>query len=389
MFSMKVALAFVAILGVVNAVGLGGTCGSGTESACTFAGQYCDVAGGTNKCIICPLNSYCEGAGLAVTCVTGQASPLGSTAIADCTWAGATCTSGSANNVIDSATHSGGTPAEDGLAYYCASDGKFRICPVNSYCATSATAPAACDSGDAGLYAPAGSAADSACGTTVVMDTPTSAPTYAIEGWGQVTWDKRRHRNGGLCENHCSNHGTCEKNSNCKCFTGLDGEDEWTGPDCSLRTCPRDFAWVGDVINSNNLHPWVECSNKGTCDRKSGSCKCFPGYDGVACQRSTCPDNCNDRGTCWPEKHLAVKAGRIYDTTWDAMKHVGCFCDAGYRGPACELQECPSGTDPLDGYGNEAGRDCSGRGICDFGDGTCTCFSGFYGTHCQYQTTVF
>lgn len=258
---------------------------------------------------------------------------------------------------------------------------------MNSYCLVADTAPTAC-TGSGTEYAPAGSATD-VCDGTARMDTPTSAPTYAIEGWGQVTWDKRRHRNGGLCENHCSNHGTCEKNSNCKCFTGLDGEDEWTGPDCSLRTCPRDFAWVGDVINSNNLHPWVECSNKGTCDRKSGSCKCFPGYDGVACQRSTCPDNCNDRGTCWPEKHLAVKAGRTYDTTWDAMKHVGCFCDAGYRGPACELQECPSGTDPLDGYGNEAGRDCSGRGICDFGDGTCTCFSGFYGTHCQYQTTVF
>ena len=223
---------------------------------------------------------------------------------------------------------------------------------------------------------------------------PTSAPTYAKESWGQITWDKRRHRTGGLCENHCSDHGTCEKNNNCKCFTGLDGEAEWTGPDCSQRTCPRDFAWVGDVMNSNNLHPWVECSNKGSCDRKSGTCTCFPGYDGVACQRSTCPNNCNDRGTCWPEKHLAAKAGRTYEDyksggPWDAMKHVGCFCDAGYRGPACELQECPSGTDPLDGYGNEAGRDCSGRGICDYGDGTCSCFSGFYGTKCQYQTTIF
>jgi hypothetical protein len=39
---------------------------------------------------------------------------------------------------------------------------------------------------------------------------------------------------------------------------------------------------------------------------------------------------------------------------------------AGYRGPACELQECPSGADPLDGYGNESGRDCSGRGLCDY-----------------------
>lgn len=218
---------------------------------------------------------------------------------------------------------------------------------------------------------------------------PTSAPTYKTESWGQVTWDRKRHRQGGLCENHCSNHGTCQMNNNCLCFTGLDGEPEWTGPDCSLRTCPHDFAWVGSVVNANNLHPWSECSNKGICDRKSGVCACFAGYEGVACQRTLCPNNCNDRGTCWPEKHLASKANRLYSAPWDAMKHVGCFCDPGFRGPACDLQECPSGGDPLDGYGNEAGRDCSGRGICDFSAGTCICFSGFFGTRCQHQTTLY
>ncbi len=219
---------------------------------------------------------------------------------------------------------------------------------------------------------------------------PTSAPTYNAETvWDQTIWDKKRHRSAGLCENHCSGHGTCELNNNCKCFQGLDGEDEWTGPDCSQRTCPRDFAWVGEVVNANDVHPWTECSNKGTCDRKTGTCSCFPGYDGVACQRTTCPNNCNDRGTCWPEKHLASKSGRTYELPWDALKHVGCFCDAGYRGPSCELQECPSGADPVDGYGNEAGRDCSGRGICNYNDGTCSCFAGYYGTRCQMISTVF
>ena len=218
---------------------------------------------------------------------------------------------------------------------------------------------------------------------------PTSMPTFTAESYGQTTWDvKKRHRVGGLCENGCSGHGSCVVNQNCLCYTGMDGEPEWTGPDCSLRTCPRDYAWVGDVVNANDLHPWAECSNRGSCDRKTGVCSCFPGYDGVACQRFACPNNCNDRGTCWPEKHLAVKASRVYDSPWDSMKAVGCLCDSGYRGPSCEFQECPSGADPLDGYGNEAGRDCSGRGLCDYGSGTCNCFSGFYGTRCQYQTTL-
>lgn len=357
----------------VNAVGLGGDCTAHTEC---FAGQWCN---GDGKCAVVPAGKYRAAGDTDVgDCATDTAkttSPAGSTSSADCTFVGFACATGT----------------ECAASTYCL-DSVCTLCPANHYCEAGVTEPVACSTLSSGSvpYSPSGSTSTGACvAAGASSDAPTGAPTYAIEGWGQITWDKRRHRNGGLCENHCSNHGTCEKNSNCKCFTGLDGEPEWTGPDCSLRTCPRDFAWVGDVINSNNLHPWVECSNKGTCDRKSGSCKCFPGYDGVACQRSTCPDNCNDRGTCWPEKHLASKAVRTYNTPWDAMKHVGCFCDAGYRGPACELQECPSGTDPLDGYGNEAGRDCSGRGICDYEDGTCTCFSGFYGTHCQYQTTVF
>ena len=218
---------------------------------------------------------------------------------------------------------------------------------------------------------------------------PSSAPSYVARSWGMVVQDSRkRHRQGGQCDNGCSMHGTCEKNYNCKCYTGLTGEPEWTGPDCSLRTCPKDFAWVGSVVNANDLHPWEECSNRGLCDRKTGLCTCFPGYEGVACQRSVCPLNCNGRGTCLPEKLLATRAGRVYSAPWDAMKHVGCLCDPGYRGPACDQQECPSGPDPLDGYGNEAGRDCSGRGLCDYTQGTCSCFSGFYGSKCQYQTTL-
>jgi len=90
---------------------------------------------------------------------------------------------------------------------------------------------------------------------------------------------------------------------------------------------------------------------------------------------------------CWPERFLANKAGRVYDTPWDASKAVGCMCDVGFRGPFCEDRECPSGPDPLMGMGSEAGRDCSGRGVCDYGIGVCRCFEGFYGARCHKQTT--
>ena len=98
--------------------------------------------------------------------------------------------------------------------------------------------------------------------------------------------------------------------------------------------------------------------------------------------------NCNDRGLCWPQKVLASRAGRNYTTPWDSNKEIGCVCDMGYRGPACELQECPSGPDPLGGYGNEAGRDCSGRGRCNYKTGICNCFTGYFGYRCSHQIAM-
>ena len=194
-------------------------------------------------------------------------------------------------------------------------------------------------------------------------------PSYVPEWWGEVVGRtaKKYHRShGGYCENMCSNHGTCTRNQNCVCYTALDSHPMWVGPDCSQRACPRDRAWVGDVVGANDLHPVAECSNKGLCDRRFGLCSCFAGYDGVACQRMRCPNDCSGHGVCVDEKHLAMRANRVYDKAWDAEKTMGCLCDKGFRGPDCQLAECPSGPDPLGGFGNESGRDCSGRGVCDY-----------------------
>jgi len=216
---------------------------------------------------------------------------------------------------------------------------------------------------------------------------PTGSPSFETATSHEYVSEYSTHRgrpaNTGFCERDCSGHGDCLGNLNCKCHTRFDGSPAWAGPDCSLRTCPKDSAWVGLVVNSNDLHPVVECSNKGLCDRLTGVCECFIGYEGIACQRTICRNHCHDHGVCWPEKYLAAYAGRTYTLPWDASKAVGCLCDMGYRGPSCELKECPSKADPLGGFGNEAGRDCSGRGICDYKTGQRSCFSGFLGMSCE------
>ena len=191
------------------------------------------------------------------------------------------------------------------------------------------------------------------------------------------------------CPNGCSGHGSCRENDKCTCYTRPKNTDPaWTQHDCSERTCPKSAAWADSATANSVAHVSAECSNKGACDRKTGECKCFDGYDGKACERTLCPGNCNNRGRCVKQEQLAYEASKTYSAPWDANKHVGCVCDLGARGPDCSLEECPSGSDVLLGKGNNFGRDCSGRGICDYSSGLCKCFQGYFGTRCQSQTIL-
>jgi hypothetical protein len=206
------------------------------------------------------------------------------------------------------------------------------------------------------------------------------------------------------CPNGCTAQGTCGKNDKCTCYLRQDEDEEantqypaYKGADCSQRTCPLGRAWVSMPSSGDHVlaHPKVECSNKGNCDPITGHCECFPGYEGKACERTVCPNACNGRGICLTLKAIfaqrpdvgGVAPAKTY-APWDGEKHMGCFCDLGYRGPDCSLKECPSGADVLLSYGSTEGRDCGGRGKCNYETGDCECFPGYYGTACESQTTV-
>lgn len=101
---------------------------------------------------------------------------------------------------------------------------------------------------------------------------------------------------------------------------------------------------------TNTAHYYMECSNKGRCDRTTGECQCFDGYDGVACQRASCPgypNSCSGHGVCKTIRQLAKSDYGNEYKLWDKDVTMGCECDDGYGGPDCSERLCKHGVDPL------------------------------------------
>jgi len=238
----------------------------------------------------------------------------------------------------------------------------------------------------------------------------------------------------------CSGRGICYGTRQCACYEGFGGATDITphkDASCGTRTCPAGRAWIDIPTAATIAHALAECSNQGICERASGSCKCFNGFTGEACQRMKCPSasmdldvECSGHGRCVSMKRMAeitsampLSAATTYTgsedtTTWDEEKTYGCVCDSSwtvglgsgetqqseYFGPDCGLKRCPTGADPVTAaqggdttncggvvaeggfgtgsYNNRCHVDCSNRGLCDFETGTCECFAGFYGDNC-------
>lgn len=152
------------------------------------------------------------------------------------------------------------------------------------------------------------------------------------------------------CPNDCSSRGRCTNPGQvCECFDAFDG------PDCSLFKCPMGPAWVDTATGIDQAHNLAACSNKGICNNIAGTCTCSDGFEGAACQRMSCPSNCNSVGVCLSMNSYARTKDRglgsvyVYNNIWDANMTHGCHCNTGFAGPDCSLRVCATGDNPFTG----------------------------------------
>eukprot|EP01032_Pedospumella_encystans_P026307 gene26307-29717_t len=146
------------------------------------------------------------------------------------------------------------------------------------------------------------------------------------------------------CPNDCSKRGKCSIENVCIC-----DELYRVAPDCSQQSCPFGRAWADKASAVDTAHASAECSNLGHCNRKTGTCECFDGFEGYACERTKC--NCNGHGVCQTTGVLYQTYNPVIRTDsyelWDEEHTTSCVCDYGYTGPSCNIRMCPKGDDPF------------------------------------------
>jgi len=205
------------------------------------------------------------------------------------------------------------------------------------------------------------------------------------------------------CPNGCSGRGSCGTSDVCSCYKGF------FGGDCSYRYCPVGPSWTvtpieklmddrysewitlrtpGGFVGKNKYDPtnaypiaeadikgtfeklypkrpnfnmYTECSSRGTCDYATGECKCFDGFEGRGCRRTTCPNGCSGHGRCRdnydqnPEQYYSYNYPN--DQMWDQMRTQTCECDRGFTGYDCNSRICPFGDDPTSDCGENSAGD--------------------------------
>jgi hypothetical protein len=135
------------------------------------------------------------------------------------------------------------------------------------------------------------------------------------------------------CANDCSGHGSCNVYSACQCYRN------WMGADCSERVCYFGLAFVDTPQGDLNTDSFVSGNGVRSRSWNQDTWEIYPTYAG------------------WGGVHYQVTPGAAAD---------------GFAAVT------------TGGSGGEAHfyKECSNKGICDRGAGTCSCFPGFVGEGC-------
>jgi hypothetical protein len=184
--------------------------------------------------------------------------------------------------------------------------------------------------------------------------------------------------NSDMCPIGCSSHGICGASDKCSCYQNFQGAG------FSLRTSPCTPAWTDTTDGTNNAHYYAECGNKGACDRKTGECKCFGGYEGSDCRRSTCPDNCGGHGTCEYIEELATDYQNRRNGPGNMYQGLSCSSQrksaagSGYQHAANSISSgVVTGSKPLIFTTTAAAEALTGAATC----------GGGYNEQCVYDAT--
>jgi hypothetical protein len=117
-----------------------------------------------------------------------------------------------------------------------------------------------------------------------------------------------------------------------------------------IGTCPSDFSWAAVPTSATAGQATLEeCSGKGICNRDTGMCRCFDGFTGRACERSTTKTNnvtyCHAMFLCSNDIDTMTQLPKLSLIFYNIYIYINVVSGVSQRlfGPRCVRQHAANG----------------------------------------------